>query len=82
MNNGSFILQPLSDGVYFVSSIVGEKLSLDFWCLLKLQKVNGTVASQIYHPAGEHIAMTTLSHIHDVVCSCIHITNQQLLLRR
>ena len=82
MNNGSFVLQPLADGVYFVASVVGEEFPLDFWCLLKLQRSNGTISSQIYHPAGEQVAISVMSRIHDVLCSCIHIANQQLLLRR
>jgi hypothetical protein len=82
MNNGYFVLQPLADDVFFVKSIIGEESSLDFWCLMKLQRSNGTISSQIYNPDGEEAAISVMSRIHDVLCSCIHITNQQLLLRR
>jgi hypothetical protein len=81
-NNSYFVLKPLPDGVYFVSSIVGEEVPLQFWCLLKLQRSNGTISSQIYHPHGETVAMNVLSRIHRILCSCINIVNQQLLLRR
>ena len=77
-----FVLKPLPDGVYFVSDIVGEEAPLQFWCLLKLQRSDGTISSQIYHPAGETVGMYELSRIHDILCSCINIVNQQLLLRR
>ena len=82
MNNGYFVLQPIADDVFFLKSIIGEESSLGFWCLLKLQRSNGTISSQIYHPDGEEVAISVMSRIHDVLCSCIHITNQQLLLRR
>jgi hypothetical protein len=81
-NNSFFLLKPLPDGVYFASSIVGEEVPLQFWCLLKLQRSNGTISSQIYHPHGETVAMDVLSRIHGMLCSCINIVNQQLLLRR
>ena len=80
--NDHFALKPLSDGVYFVSSVLGEEDPLQFWCLLRLQRSNGTISSQIYHPDGEESAMNVLSHIHSLLCSCIDIVNQQLLLRR
>ena len=82
VNNGYFVLQPLADGVYFVSSIAGEEVPLQFWCLLKLQRSNGTISSQIYHPDGEEVAISVMSRIHSVLCSCINLVNQQLLLRR
>lgn len=82
MNNSSFVLKPLPDGVYFVSSVTGKEVPLQFWCLLKLQRSNGTISSQIYHPEGDVIATDVLSRIHGILCSCINVVNQQLLLRR
>ena len=81
-NNDFFLLKPLPDGVYFVSGLDSGEVPLPFWCLLKLQRSNGTISSQMYHPDGESAAMNILSHIHDALCSCINIVNQQLLLRR
>jgi len=81
INNASFVLRPLTDGVYFLSSIAGDESPLQFWCLLKLQRSNGTISSQIYHPDGEEVAMHVMAHIHSVLCSYINLVNQQLLLR-
>ena len=81
-NNDSFALKPVPDGVYFVSGMEGGEVPLPFWCLLKLQRSNGTISSQIYHPDGESIAMNILSRIHEALCCCINVVNQQLLLRR
>ena len=80
-SNRHFVLKALPDGVYFVSGIVGEGAPLQFWCLLKLQRSDGTISSQLYHPAGETVGMYELSRIHSMLCSCINIVNQQLLLR-
>ena len=82
MNNNHFTLKAFADDVYFLSSVVGEGASLEFWCLLRLQRNNGTVTSQMYHPDGETAALDVLAQIHGLVCSCINIVNQQLLLRR
>ena len=81
-NNSHLTLKALPDGVYFVSGVAGKEISLDFWCLLKLQRSTGTISSQVYHPDGEAAAMNILSHIHSVLCSCINNANQRLLLRR
>lgn len=81
-NNDHFILKPLPDDVYFVCDIEGAEVSLPFWCLLKLQRSNGTISSQLYHPDGEFVAMNTLTRIHEALCCCINVVNQQLLLRR
>eukprot|EP00536_Pseudo-nitzschia_multiseries_P007031 jgi/Psemu1/194486/e_gw1.157.96.1 len=83
MNNGHFILRPLTEGIYFLSSMVrvGDEGRLQFWCLLKLQRSDGTISSQIYHPEGEEVAMNVVVLIHSVLCCCINRVNQQLLLK-
>lgn len=81
-NNGSVALKALSAGGYFVSSMSGEEKPVEFWCLLTIQRSLGKISSQTYHPGGEAVAMAVMSRIQDVLRSCIHRVNQQLLLKR
>ncbi|KAG7353587.1 hypothetical protein IV203_002942 [Nitzschia inconspicua] len=80
--NTSLSLTRLSGSMYFVSRInVDSDEPLVFWCILSLQNSSGTIACQIYHPEGQQKAMTVLHQLHTILCSCIHLTNQRLLLQ-
>ena len=81
--NTSCLVKPLVGAMYFIGALGWtDEASVEFWCLLHLQSSRGNIAAQVYHPDGQDSAMEVMTQIHDVLCSCIHRTNQQLLLRR
>jgi hypothetical protein len=81
-NNVSFDFEPVSGDGFVVSSAEKGDKALEFWSFVYLQKSEGIVSSQIYHPEGEEKAMAVTSRVHEVISSCVHRVNQQLLLKR
>jgi hypothetical protein len=81
-SNTTFAFEAVSGGGFFVSGKQDGDKSLDFWCFLYVQKSEGIIFSQVYHPEGEEKAMDVMSKVHDLACSCIHRVNQQVLLKR
>jgi hypothetical protein len=82
-SNGKLFLTPLHGNLYFVSCMhQGGSKDLQFWCIISLQNGSGAISIQLYHPQGQAAATVAMNKIQNVVSSCIHITNQQLLLRR
>ncbi|KAL3920082.1 MAG: hypothetical protein SGILL_003438 [Bacillariaceae sp.] len=82
-SHDSLVLIPLQENQYFVSGIREDnRENVRFWCLISFENGNGVVSVQLYHPEGPPAAVDAMSKIHEVLSSCIHVTNQQLLLRR
>jgi hypothetical protein len=83
VNRTELALSRLPGNMYFVSTIRdGNRDQLHFWCILSLQNTLGSISVQIYNPDGHDAAINVLNKLHDILCSCIHRTNQRLLLRR
>ena len=81
-NNGTFNLKSVTGGGFMVADTVSFDQSLECWCFVKVNKNEGLVSAQAYHPEGEQKATEVMSNIHAVVRSCVHRVNQQLLLKR
>jgi hypothetical protein len=81
-NNGTFNLKSVTGGGFMVADTVSSHQSLECWCFVKVNKSEGLVSAQAYHPEGEQKATEVMSNIHAVVRSCVHRVNQQLLLKR
>jgi hypothetical protein len=83
VKRSELVLSRLPGNVYFTSTILeGNQDRLHFWCILSLQNTIGSISVQIYHPDGHDAAVNVLHKLHEILCSCIHLTNQRLLLRR
>ena len=82
VNNGSYTLQPVGVGSYVVMSVSPVSGAVPFWAFVKINRVDGTITAQIYHPGGEEEGSHVGTKIHNIVCWCIHRVNQRLLLKQ
>ena len=81
--NGKDALKSFGDGdAFFVADSRLEGKILSFFCFVRLRKMRGTIAVEVYHPDGSERAYDVLERIHQTISLCCHRTNQILLLRR
>jgi hypothetical protein len=78
----NFTFKPLSVDGFVVFPVEGSDTSLEFWCFVYINKDEGVINLNMYHPEGKEKSKEVISSMHSVVRSCLHRVNQNLLLKR
>jgi hypothetical protein len=78
---GQLELRKGSEGDFFVSC-TSREANPEFWTRIRQDKMNGKIVCQVYHPDGVETARLLSDQLDGLLQSCLHRTNQRLLLRR